>query len=411
MNHGSKRIQNTYLTLTLTNTLATSFIWGINTLFLLDAGLSNAQAFLANAFFTVGMVLFEVPTGVVADAWSRRLSYMLGALTLGISTIVYLYAWHIQAPLIIWILSSLLLGLGFTFFSGATEAWLVDALNHMKYKGTLESVFAKGQIVNGIAMLSGSVAGGFVAQLTNLGVPYVLRAGVLVINLFIAFFFMKDYGFEPDKSESIGKGMKKIFKSSIDHGLRNPPVRWVMLAAPFTAGVGIYAFYAMQPYLLELYGNSEAYGIAGVAAAVIAGAQIVGGLLVPRVQQLFKRRTSVFLISILINVALFAFIGLTTSFAIAVALLIVWALVFAARMPIRQAYLNKLIPSKQRATVLSFDSLISNTGGIFVQPGLGKVADVYSYSISFIGAAIIQVLALPFILICRKNSSEADKMN
>ena len=410
MNHGSKKIQTTYLTLMLTNTLAASFIWGINTLFLLDAGLSNAQAFLANAFFTVGMVLFEVPTGVVADAWSRRLSYMLGAITLGISTIIYLYAWHIQAPMIIWILSSLLLGLGFTFFSGATEAWLVDALNHMKYKGSLETVFARGQMVSGFAMLAGSVAGGFIAQLTNLGVPYILRAVILVINLFIAFFFMKDYGFTPDKGESMLKDMKKIFKASIDYGLRNPPVRWVMLAAPFTAGVGIYAFYAMQPYLLELYGNSEAYGIAGVAAAVIAGAQIIGGFMAPQVKKVFNRRTTVFLTTIILNALLFIFIGMTTSFLVAVILLILWALVFAIRMPIRQAYLNKLIPSKQRATVLSFDSLIGSSGGIVTQPALGKVADVYSYSISFIGAAIIQIIALPFILICRKENSEADEM-
>jgi hypothetical protein len=61
-----RSIQRTYLTLLLGNTLAASFIWGITTIFLLDAGLSNLEAFAANAFFTAGMVLFEVPTGIVA---------------------------------------------------------------------------------------------------------------------------------------------------------------------------------------------------------------------------------------------------------------------------------------------------------------------------------------------------------
>src|SRR5438309_11608498 len=59
-------IQRTYLVLLLGNTLAASLIWGINTIYLLDAGLSNLEAFAANAFFTAGMVIFEVPTGVVA---------------------------------------------------------------------------------------------------------------------------------------------------------------------------------------------------------------------------------------------------------------------------------------------------------------------------------------------------------
>jgi hypothetical protein len=57
----------TYVALMLLSTFASSFIWGINTLFLLDAGLSITAAFAANAFFTVGMVLFELPTGIIAD--------------------------------------------------------------------------------------------------------------------------------------------------------------------------------------------------------------------------------------------------------------------------------------------------------------------------------------------------------
>ena len=90
--------------------------------------------------------------------------------------------------------------------------------------------------------------------------------------------------------------MKSVLRGSIEHGLGNPPVRWVMLAAPFTGGVTIYAFYAMQPYLLELYGDERAYAVAGLAAAIVAGAQIAGGLLVPHIGRLFRRRTSVLLV-------------------------------------------------------------------------------------------------------------------
>src|SRR6187455_734748 len=177
----AKRVERTYLSLTLISTLASSFIWGINTIFLLDAGLDNAEAFAANAFFSAGMVLFEVPTGIVADTIGRRMSYLLGTVTLTASTLLYVLLWQIEAPFWEWAIASILLGLGFTFFSGAVEAWLIDALAATGFTGTTESVFGRGQIVGGAAMLTGSVAGGFIAEQTSLGVPFVLRGVVLMI--------------------------------------------------------------------------------------------------------------------------------------------------------------------------------------------------------------------------------------
>ena len=173
-------IQRVYYLLILGNTLAASFIWGINTIFLLDAGLSNFEAFAANAFFTAGMVIFEVPTGIIADTVGRRASYLLGTVTLAVTTAALRAALAVEAPFWAWALVSMLLGLGFTFFSGAVEAWLVDALTATGFDGNLESVFGRGQVVEGSAMLTGSVAGGYIAQVTSLGVPFLLRAVVLV---------------------------------------------------------------------------------------------------------------------------------------------------------------------------------------------------------------------------------------
>ena len=128
-----RSVQAVYYTLTLGNTLAASFIWGINTLFLLDAGLTNFEAFAANAFFSAGMFLFEIPTGVVADTLGRRASYLLGTVTLAVTTVLYYLLWVWESPFWAWAVVSVLLGLGFTFFSGAVDAWLVDALRATKY--------------------------------------------------------------------------------------------------------------------------------------------------------------------------------------------------------------------------------------------------------------------------------------
>src|SRR5580765_7126447 len=103
-----RTIERTYYVLLLGNTLAASLIWGINTIFLLDAGLTNLEAFAANAFFTAGMVLFEVPTGVVADTVGRRASYLLGTLTLAGSTLLYVLLWQMRAPFWQWAVVSIL---------------------------------------------------------------------------------------------------------------------------------------------------------------------------------------------------------------------------------------------------------------------------------------------------------------
>jgi MFS family permease len=411
VNASSRKIQKIYLLLLLLHTSAASFIWGINTLFLLDAGLSNAQAFAANAFFTAGMVLFEVPTGVVADTRGRRTSYLVGTVTLAISTLLYLLMWRVSAAFWAWAVTSMFLGLGFTFFSGAFEAWLVDALTasgYVREGGTLDSVLAKGTIVEGIAMLGGSVAGGVVAQATNLGVPYILRAVALALSFACAFTSMHDVGFTPSHGKQPIAEVKNVLRGAIEHGFGIRPVRWVMLAAPFTSGVTIYAFYAMQPYLLDLYGNQRAYAVAGLAAAIVAGAQIAGGLLVPHVGRVFRRRTSVLLVGTLLSVVILAMIGLVPHFWTAIALLVLWGLMFAALDPVRQAYLNGLIASKERATVLSFDSLLGSSGAVGIQPILGRVADAWSYPASYIASAAIQTLAIPFLWLAGRERAASD---
>ncbi len=408
MNDNARQVQRIYLTLMLGNTLAASFIWGINTLFLLDAGLSNFEAFAANAFFTAGMVLFEVPTGVIADTVGRRASYLLGTLTLAGSTLLYYFMWQLEAPFWAWALVSVLIGLGFTFFSGAVEAWLVDALRANAYDGPLEPVFGRGQMVTGIAMLGGSVLGGVVAQVTTLGVPFLMRVAVLLAMFLLAARVMKDVGFTPRPATHPLQEARAILSASITQGLGNRPVRFVMLAAPFTMGVSIYVFYALQPYLLDLYGDPNAYSIAGLAAAIMAGSQIIGGWSASKVRGLFRKRTTALIGGTVASCVTLALLGLVDNFWLALLLLAMSGLLFAAVLPIRQAYLNDMIPSQQRATVLSFDSLMGSSGGVVIQPALGKAADVWSYGTSFVVASVFQLIAVPFLMLSRRERTPAD---
>jgi MFS family permease len=226
----------------------------------------------------------------------------------------------------------------------------------------------------------------------------------------VAFRLMHDVGFTPEKGGRPLAEMRKIAANSIDYGWRVPAVKWLMVEALFTGGVGIYAFYALQPYLLELYGDPQAYEIAGLAAAIVAGAQILGGAAAPRIRALFRRRTSALLVTAGLSVVALALIGAIQSFWVVIGMTTVWGLLFAATMPIRQTYINGMIPSRQRATILSFDSMMSSTGGVWTQPVLGRVADTSGYAASYLVSAGIAAFALPFIALSRSQNAPADTL-
>jgi MFS family permease len=224
----------------------------------------------------------------------------------------------------------------------------------------------------------------------------------------VAALLMRDLGFTPDRSERPLQATRTVFRASVRYGLGDPPVRWLMLASPFIAGVGIYVFYALQPYLLELWGDEEAYSVAGLAAALISGASILGGAMAPWVRKLFRRRTSTLLLSAVTSAVVLIGLGLVHNFWFAVILVALWGVASAIDDPVHRAYLNDMIPSKQRATVLSFDSLMGSAGGVVFQPVLGRAADVGGYGASMIWSGVISAVAIPFVLLSRGQRPPAD---
>jgi MFS family permease len=129
---------------------------------------------------------------------------------------------------------------------------------------------------------------------------------------------------------------------------------------------------------------------------------------VPHFGRVLRRRTSILLAGTGLRTGALALIGLVPSFWIAVVLLVLWGLVFAAVTPVRQAYLNGLIESRERATVLSFDSLLGSSGAVAAQPLLGRAADAWGYPLSYLCSAGIQTLSIPFLCLARREAADAD---
>jgi MFS family permease len=227
---------------------------------------------------------------------------------------------------------------------------------------------------------------------------------------------MRDIGYEPTKGVAVGQQVRSILRQSMRHGFGNPPIRMFMLAAPFSTGVAIWVFYAFQPYLLDLFGDPDATYLAGLAAAVFAVAQMVGGASIGLVRKVFRSRTAVLVTEVVVVSVALVGVGVSerldfpTGFWLAIALLTVTELLWAMAWPVQQALMNECIPSEQRATVLSFASLMGSAGGVVAQPALGKVADVYSIGIGYVMAGLINAIGLPFVMAVRRMRVPGDRV-
>jgi MFS family permease len=401
-------VVRTYLAISGLFTLAASVIWGVNTLFLLDAGLDIFEVFIANAAFTAGMVIFEIPTGVVADTSGRRRSFLLSAVTLLVSTLAYMAIAAVGGGLALFVAASVVLGLGFSFYSGAVEAWLVDALKATGYQGELDRVFARGEMVSGAAMLVGSVAGGLLGNL-DLAWPFVVRALLLGGVFLVGLGWMHDVGFTPRTTTlaAMPAEMRQVLRDSVEYGWRSRPVRLLMLVSLFQGGYLMWGFYAWPPYFLELLGR-DAVWVSGVVAALVALSTIAGNTLVELFTRVCGKRTTLLLWAAAVMVAAVVGVGLAGSFWLALALLLVATVAEGVAMPVQQAYLHQVVPSSQRATVVSSVSLVGSAGGIGGQLGLGYVSRAQSVAAGYVTGGLTLLLVLPPLLLLRRRREPAD---
>jgi MFS family permease len=389
-------------------TLAASIIWGINTLFLLDAGLSVTGVFVANAAFSVGTVLFEIPTGVIADTVGRRASFLLSLVVLSVSTLLYVGLAQAGAGVVAFSLVSILIGLGFTFYSGAMEAWIVDGVRFHGYDGALDHIFSRSQIVSGAAMLTGTVGGGLIGQI-DLAIPFLIRSGLLILLFALAFGGMHDVGFEPRhiSLRQVPAEAVRVGTMGVRFGWGHPSLRLLMIGGAIQGGFFFWAWYAWQPYFLELLAR-DAVWVAGVVAALLAVSMIVGNAIVEIVTRWCGRRTTLLIwTGSVFGVAMIG-VGAVSAFLPALLLLLVAGVAMGVQMPVRQAYFHGIVPTAQRATVISFDSMVGGVGGVAGQGSLGALADRRGFGTGYVIGGAVALTAVPIVLAVRRHNDDED---
>lgn len=404
------QVTRAYYLISFTYTVSAALIWGVNTLFLLDAGLDIFGVFVANSAFTAAMVLFELPTGVLADTRGRRVSFLASVAVLGASTLGYVGVAQMGGGLVLFFLVSVVMGLGFTLFSGAVEAWMVDALTATGYVGSLDQIFAKGAIVTGSAMLAGTVGGGLLGTL-DLAFPFLVRSALLVVSFVFGFVLMHDLGFTPRTVtlRRLGAEMRSVGKAGVQWGWREPQLRRLVSASFLHYGFLTWAWYAWQPYFLDMLGDGTVW-VAGVIAAANALAMICGNSLVEFFSRFCGKRTTLLLWASAVHAGAAVVVGLVPTFWVAFPVFLVLMASTGVLTPVKQAYLHQVVPSEHRATVVSFDSMVGNAGGIGGQIGLGALSRSVGIASGYVVGGAATVLALPIFWALRRMGRPADRI-
>jgi len=377
----------------------------------MSAGLDIYQVFLVNAIYTAAMALFEIPTGVFADTLGRRHSFIMSTIVLSIGTMGYVYAADLENNLLYFSLMSVVLGLAYTFYTGAVEAWLVDALNSTGYEGQIDKIFARSGMVANAMMLVGTISGGLIGTY-NLKLPYVIRSVTLVLAATVAFYGMKELGFEPRQLilQKIPEEMRKVTIDSFKYGVHHHSVRLHMMLSFIFSGFMMWGWYAWQPLFLELYGDSSAVWIAGFVSAGVSICQIIANFTLHHWMGRFSHRTSVLMIAYSVQGLSIIIIGLSTSFVLSVTSFMVFAFFMGLSMPMKQAYLHSLIPSDKRATIISFDSLVGSGGSVLGQLGLGYLSKAMSIQFAYLLGGFVLVTRLPVVSRLKKRKDPEDRI-
>lgn len=356
------------------------------------------------------MVLFEIPTGVVADTSGRRLSFLLSAVILAVGTVGYVAAAASGGGLAVFVAASLVLGLGFSLYSGAVEAWLVDALAATGYQGQMDRVFGRGAMVSGVAQIVGAAGGGALAAI-DLAWPFVARTALLAAVFVVGLVAMHDVGFTPRAlgPSTLAAEMRTVLRASLDFGWRNRPVRLFMIVSFVHGAFLTWGFYAWQPYFLDLLDRDAAW-IAGIVAALIALATIAGNGLVDFFTRFCGRRTTLLIAASAVLAVATAGVGWVDSFWPALALFLVAMGATGVGTPVQQAYLHAVVPSAQRATVVSAVSLVGSIGGSGGSVGLGYLSRVHSVGAGYATGGLLLLLALPPLFVLRGLRESADRI-
>ncbi len=359
-----------------------------------SAGLNPLQLVLVGTVIEATIFVFEVPTGIIADLYSRRLSVVIGYFLIGLGFIlegaIPLFATILLAQ-VIW-------GLGATFTSGAEDAWLADELGESRLTG----VYLRGSQFS----LAGTFVGIFISVglgLIALNLP-ILIGGILIVCLaiFLAL-FMPETGFSPTPmpERTTWQKMGSTFRSGVDL-VRGRAILQIMMVIALVYGLSsegldrLWEAHFLTNFTFPTVGNLEPvvwFGLINLVQIVLV---ILATEFVRRRLKIEDTQTTVrvLLITTILMVASLIVFGLAVSFAVAVAAIWSVAILRRTSAPLYSAWINKGLKPELRATIISMRGQLDAIGQFIGGPIIGAIALGLGLPAAFVGVGLMLLPAI-----------------
>lgn len=397
-----KKTLRLYISISFLLSLASSFFFATYTIFLTTRGMDLLQISLINAFFMASIFIMEIPTGAFADIFGRKKSIVLGCFTLSLSMLVYFLSNNFW----FFVLAEIIGALSVAFLSGAMEAWAVDSLKFHGYTGEFEHVFKRESQFRQLGIIFGSLSGAYIGNF-NIAFPWLASSiGAFIVGLLCLVKLKEEY-FISKKLELNLKPIGRIARDSIVYGLKNKSVFYVIVFAAVLS-FSVQAFNMQWPLVFKnAYGlsiSSLGWIFVGISLFIMLGNQL--SLVFKKI---FREEKNAIILSQVVT-----FLGMmlaSTMFGLVPVIIgfFVHEIGRGILTPIKQTYLNHRIPSEKRATVLSFDSMITTGGAISGLIISGLIARSYSISLAWLVSSLILASSIPIFLILKNKKTELTK--
>jgi MFS transporter, DHA3 family, tetracycline resistance protein len=376
-----------------------------------EVGVNPLQLVLLGTVSEIAIFLFEVPTGVVADTYSRRLSIIIGMILAGLCLVVF------GLVDVYWLIVVVVFlhGVAGTFMSGAWEAWITDEHG----VDGIARVFLRGNQFSYLGAILGAGTGVAIAT-WDLGAGIVFGGTVSVLTGIACIFLMPEHGFRRRPVEERTSPLRAMKTTAVTGGrvVRGHNVLMLIVGITFFAAAASEGLDRLwEAHLIQSVGLPDLWGmdpvvwfgvfnIVGLAAGIV-----ITSFLVPRFEYAdnSKLARTLLWLTVVLSISVVIF-GLATSFAVAAVAYLVARLARRLKDPLYVTWLNKNVEdSSVRATVNSIAGQADAIGEIAGGPGIGVVGTVGSLRAALVASGFLLAPAIAlFVRALRHGGSEPD---